>query len=126
MKDINGNTLFNLIAGHSDYHGNDILRAILIMQEGRELDNIPPIDAETVRHGHWELRYEYIENDDGWQHNRCSHCKRDAAFYPTFAEDWDEDIDGEWVSLGIFQNGIEEFLTDYCPNCGAKMDEVTK
>lgn len=92
---------------------------VLYMLE--QIDKAPTVDV----HAHWELRYEDIKNDDGWQHNRCSHCKHDAVFYPTFDEDWDEDMDGEWVSLGTFQDGIEEFLTDFCPFCGATMDEVS-
>lgn len=96
---------------------HDIFHAVL-----KRIDKASAVNV----HAHWEPRYEIIENDDGWTHNRCSHCKHDAVFYPTFDEDWDEDIDGEWVSLGTFQDGIEEFLTDYCPHCGARMNEVSE
>ena len=60
----------------------------------------PIIDAEPVRHGHWETKV-YTTGDglDDWgvinhREEVCSEC-------------------GEW------QIGISNF----CPNCGAKMDE---
>lgn len=48
---------------------------------------MPTIDAEFVKHGHWEFIGGY-----GYQY-RCSNCIRCA-----------------------------EHRTNYCPNCGAKMD----
>ena len=60
----------------------------------------PIIDAEPARHGRWETK-EYTTGDglDGWgvinhREEVCSEC-------------------GEW-QIGI---------SNYCPNCGAKMDE---
>lgn len=53
MKEINGNELFNMIEGHSNYHGEDILVAISVMQEGRTPKDIKPIDAKFIKHGHW-------------------------------------------------------------------------
>lgn len=37
-------------------------------------------------------------------------------------DDYDEGMDGEWYLLGKNIVGIKENLTDYCPNCGCKMD----
>ena len=57
----------------------------------------PIIDAEPVRHGRWETKVYTIESD-GWiteyREEVCSEC-------------------------GEGQIGI----SNYCPNCGAKMDE---
>lgn len=57
---------------------------------------MPTIEAEPIRHGHW------IYTERGFPlaygYNRCSVCGR---------------------SIGLDS-------TDYCPNCGAKMDEVTE
>ena len=58
----------------------------------------PTVDAEPVRHGHW-VKSE--DADDGY----CSVCECDM---PMYREDW------EW----------KYSETPYCPNCGAKMDEV--
>ena len=56
----------------------------------------PIIDAEPVRHGHWETKV-YTTESDGWiteyREEVCSEC-------------------------GEEQIGI----SNYCPDCGAKMD----
>lgn len=54
----------------------------------------PTVDAEPVRHGHW------IEDDDG-DGRHCSICGEDYCYAISNCE-----------------------LYNYCPNCGAKMDEV--
>ena len=53
--------------------------------------NAPTIEAEPVRHGHWEI----VDFADPLRYG-CSKCK---------VLSWD--------------------LSNFCPNCGAKMDEVT-
>lgn len=57
------------------------------------LHDLPAADVALVRHGHWIEDHDYL---------KCPECsvmvKRDFTFF---------DI-GNW---------------DYCPNCGAKMDE---
>lgn len=52
-------------------------------------------DAEPVRHGHW------IETHEVLDYIKCSECGK------------------EWCTVA---NDTETF--NYCPNCGAKMDEV--
>ena len=69
-----------------------------------DLNSIPAADVELVRHGWW------IEQEDG--SHFCSECACDARWKV-------DDISGAKVSF------IEE-LSNYCPYCGAKMDEVTK
>jgi len=61
------------------------------------LERTPTVDAEPVRHGTWIVEYEV---KDG-RSMRCSECQ--MVF---------------WVGSG--RNG------NYCPNCGAKMDEQEK
>lgn len=60
--------------------------------------NAPTVDAEPVRHGHWN------EAKDGtlW----CSVCISTGPY--------DEDSWGYVINAPHY---------DYCPNCGAKMDE---
>lgn len=67
----------------------------------REVDKIPTIDAEPVRHGRW------IESpdNDGMDYE-CSNLKcRCRISYN------DSRVSGDF---------------NYCPNCGAKMDEVSE
>ena len=46
---IDGDLLFSKIAGHSDYHGDNILSAISCLQEGKEISMISAIgDNEWV------------------------------------------------------------------------------
>lgn len=63
------------------------------------LEQLPTIDAEPMRHGHW------VENNGryGWY---CSQCKKEN----NYAYDYNE-------------NNVIELQDHYCPNCGAKMDE---
>lgn len=56
--------------------------------------SIPTVDAEPVRHGHWEEIHEVFD------YIKCSECG------------------GAWCTE---DNDTDTF--NYCPNCGAKMDE---
>ena len=78
------------------------------------------IEISRVRHGRW-IEHEETP-DDAYLHHKCSECNVNAPFDYKMREDWDEGMDGEWDSLGLVDDGINEHLTDYCPNCGAKMD----
>lgn len=62
-----------------------------------DIDNVPTI--EYVKHGRW-VYYDDETIEDG---GRCSVCQCDQ---PVFLEDW------KWKYVE----------TDYCPNCGARMD----
>lgn len=70
------------------------------------IDSAPTIDAEPVRHGHWKEKRKYevgaAVDDDGWVELEefCSVC-------------------GKWVKTQ-WRSPL------YCPNCGAKMDEVSE
>lgn len=55
-----------------------------------DIDNSPTIEAEPVRHGHWDW---YIN----LKHPKCSSCKKES-----------------------------KVVSNYCPACGAKMDEVVE
>jgi uncharacterized protein YegP (UPF0339 family) len=76
-------------------------------------------DVVEVRHGEW---VEHDESKDDFYHHRCSICKVDAPFNYVETEDYDEGMDGEWCLMGLRIADIVEHLTNYCPNCGAKMD----
>lgn len=63
---------------------------------------MPAADVVPVRHGRWDAsgRYRFL---DGSLSIRCTECG--AALHPD-----------EW----------KEYHWNYCPNCGAKMDEVSE
>ena len=62
-----------------------------------EIERLPAADVAPVVHGHWEV----VEEMYGDIHWRCSVCGIEWCF-----------IEGT----------PEENETNYCPNCGAKMD----
>lgn len=80
----------------------------------------PAADVAPVRHGRW-IEHEETQ-EDAYSHHKCSECNVNAPFYYKMREDWDEGMDGEWYSIGLVDDGINEYLTGYCPNCGARMD----
>ena len=73
-----------------------------------EIEDAHTVDAVEVVHGRWE---------DGI----CSNCKKEAL-----STSWDEPIyDYDWeenLRYSYTETHTEHILTDYCPNCGAKMD----
>lgn len=82
---------------------NDIAKSTEPFNTGsvfRAINRQIAADVEPVRHGWW------IEQGDG--SHFCSECACDARWKV-------DDISGAKVSF------VEE-LSNYCPNCGAKMD----
>ena len=82
---------------------DDIVRVDRIVMANM-LRNAPTVDAKPVRHGHWvhgkELSRDYIGNvcvSIHYDKCWCSECDYPVEGHPL------------WL---------------YCPNCGAKMDEV--
>lgn len=77
--------------------GNSLISNILLEILAVEVDNEPTVD--TLKHGHWIGD----ECNIGDMIYICSACKEEF----------------------ILETGTpEENLYNYCPNCGAKMDEV--
>lgn len=71
-----------------------------------EVEYMPTVDAESVRHGRW------IDGYNGKYANPryiCSNCKGKALY------DVVRDELGNWKEV--------QALTEFCPHCGAKMDE---
>lgn len=62
------------------------------------ISSIPAADVEPVRHGRWEALEHYR---DGGTAQRCNQCKELMCLHRTTPK-------------------------NYCPNCGAKMDEEEK
>ena len=64
------------------------------------LHDVPTIEAEPVKHGKWIMRGGKF---------RCSECDEKAL---------KKDIGG----TGGFSHEYEQVKSDFCPNCGARMD----
>ena len=71
------------------------------------IDAMPTIEAEPIKHGRWiKERVHNLHNGEKRNARECSEC---GAIY--FVYD--------------MANAIGE-VPRYCPNCGARMDEVTE
>lgn len=66
-----------------------------------DIKDAPTVDTVEVVHGHWNCNVLFYGT------HTCSNCGKDPIHY-----------DG--------RTGYVEILSDYCPNCGAKMDEVNE
>ena len=66
------------------------------------IESFPTVDVAPVVHGRWELEYETYGK------MRCSVCKKEALIEKVIDD------------AGVITNYVD---SDYCPNCGAKMDE---
>lgn len=75
----------------------------------RIIEMQPKVDAEPVRHGRWLSAYEYAIKVGVTDMERLEEAKKDNLW--KFCNDCEQQVKG-------FYN--------YCPNCGAKMDEEVK
>lgn len=90
---------------------------IVAMECANELNGLPVIDAEPVKHGKWywqeEATYNPTEPTEYNSYWTCSACGEDIADY----------LDHALPSSFIFLDSPDyEPTMEYCPHCGAKMD----
>ena len=76
-----------------------------------DIGNIKPVDVDPVRHARWD------------DEHKCTVCHNEAFckisnIRPDYDYDWEENL----VETGDYIWDIEWVETDYCPNCGCKMD----
>ncbi len=76
----------------------------------KDLDNAPTIDP--VKHGHWT------------EDHKCSICHNEAFsekynIRPVYDYDWDENL----IETGNVEFETDYLETEWCPYCGANMDE---
>ena len=79
------------------FKGKDIVGEDAYITDRETIDAMPTVDAEPIRHGHWEKQDDLGSTE--WQ--LCSICKRITKIDTVF-----------------------DRVFEYCPHCGAKMDEV--
>lgn len=99
MRLIDADAVLKELKKSCEYHAENsrelslLQRNIIIVQEH------PTVDAVPVRHGHWQIT-------DAYPHNvHCSVCHK------RFAQ----------THWGVWEDG--SLPRNYCPNCGARMDE---
>ena len=79
------------------------------------LNRTPAEDVVPVIHAHWEL-----EKDYKGEHHVCSHCHSGCPSIMTATSTVDNPY-GDLLLQEEEEIDIEEI--EYCPKCGAKMDE---
>lgn len=84
------------------------------------VDEMPTIEAEPVRHGRWLLEAHKENLNYRWNVTaECSECCDEkneiwAGFFPNVPD---------WLARDVALQSAESVnLSNYCPNCGAKMD----
>lgn len=70
------------------------------------IERQPTVDAAPVVHGRWE---DVFKGEYAWKRYKCPVC-REYALYRH-----EQDVLGKWKTVQV--------LANYCPNCGAKMDQ---
>lgn len=92
--------IYRVIAGHSYYHGDRILAALTCIAEGKKVNPVRPSDVAPVVHGLWEK-----EPSSFWRWTPSGAVAVARATY----------------RCGLCGRGTA-VKSNYCPNCGAKMD----
>ena len=103
---IDANALLELVQFRLpiDNHNAEVISGCVDITR-RLIQNAPTVDAVEVVHGRW------VDEFEGKYANPkyiCSNCTLQALKKEKM------DVLGNWHT--------EQALTDYCPNCGAKMD----
>lgn len=99
----------NIISGYEVYGcgyclqgGDEVEEALKLAVDA--LKELPTVEAEPVRHGRWAC-------DEGLYTEGCAQC---SVCKTTFYED----------DLYCVGEKAQSELPNYCPHCGAKMDEM--
>ena len=93
MRLIDANKVYEVLTDY--YHHNTDVQHIALADA---LSKVPSVEAEPVRHGHWQITEAYPHNV------YCSEC------YTKFAQT-------HWT---VWEDG--SLPRHYCPRCGARMD----
>ncbi|MBR2825812.1 MAG: hypothetical protein IKE51_06075 [Solobacterium sp.] len=77
------------------YYCNHLERHVVDVDD---IENMPTVDAKPIRHGQWLYDRLCSTNGGTYGVQRCSNC---GYYYKDFGDEW-----------------------NYCPHCGALMEEV--
>ena len=107
MRLINADALEQIITEKfQEHYGNTVYQFIhdFFTFVIRQIRKAPTVEAEPVKHGWWVDRHggKYVNPK-----YECSECRKEAPYRPKI-----DDLHN-WY--------YEQDLSDYCPNCGAKM-----
>lgn len=128
MKTVSLHDVYRLIAGHSDYHGDDILSALTCIAEGKEVSPIRPMDvvsAGAYEQVAWERDLAVQQLKDygvglGQRKNenlvKVTHC-RDCKY-----GDYDSEPDDAMVCLRT-NDGFWRTGNDFCSR-GVPKEEI--
>ena len=107
---IDANALLQKLHRMIDYckANNKVTGLTALFQVGDAIMDCKTVDAVEVVHGRWETA------NDGTHF--CTHCGCDAPYT------WD-DIDRNFINS---TDDVPDQPSNYCPNCGAKMDGERK
>jgi hypothetical protein len=119
---IDANALLEKLSRMIDYCKNDnkVSGLTALFQVGDAIIDCPTVDAVEVVHGRW--LYEAHRESSNYRWNvtaECSECcdeKKEiwAGFFPNVPD---------WLARDVaMQSAMSVKLSNYCPNCGAKMD----
>ena len=104
-----------LIAESRNATARNVVKKVLYIIEYSET-----VDAEPVRHGKWLLKAYKEPSNYRWNVKaECSECCDEekeiwAGFFPNVPD---------WLARDVAIQCAEEVkMSNYCPNCGAKMD----
>lgn len=92
------------ICNEQIWNGADDYYPISANQIAKKVKELPTVDALPVRHGQWIIR---DNPGTGWYRVTCSECG--------------EDVTSTAPCIGFFPNA--KVVWDYCPYCGARMEE---
>lgn len=111
---------FPIRMGHYDtVHGNEhyIFGVETVIEYA---ENLPKVDAEPVRHGRWILKAHDKRANYLWTVTAyCSECCDEekeiwSGYFPNVPD---------WLARDVaLQDAKQVKMSNYCPNCGAKMD----
>lgn len=88
--------------------------------DAEQIANAPTIEVEPMKHGHWILEANKERTNYRWNVTaECSECCDEkneiwAGFFPNVPD---------CIAIDVALLSAESVkLSNYCPNCGAKMD----